>query len=321
MFKKLKGVFNGMIKQTTNNMQQISASIVLYNPNINQLKDVINSYAPSERRYLFLIDNSLKQIEDEILNNEFIKYHFVGENIGFGAGHNIAIKMAIDLKVEYHILLNPDLVFEKEIIDELINFMNSDATIVEVMPKILYPNGEIQYLCKLLPTPFDLIFRRFFPKIKMLEKYNDRYILKATGYDKILNVPCLSGCFMFLRIDAIRKNNILFDERFFLYCEDFDFVRRLHMIGKTIYFPNVSVTHVHLQGSYKSKKLLFQHIKSAIKYFNKWGWFFDKDRKRINEAILYNITEMPNKYSCCPTAFKYAAQIEVTPYSTSYDGG
>ena len=29
------------------------------------------------------------------------------------------------------------------------------------MPKVIYPDGNIQYLCKLLPTPRDWVFRRF----------------------------------------------------------------------------------------------------------------------------------------------------------------
>ena len=35
-------------------------------------------------------------------------------------------------------------------------------------------NGELQYLCKLLPTPSDLIFRRFLPKTKKTEEKNDQ---------------------------------------------------------------------------------------------------------------------------------------------------
>lgn len=35
--------------------------------------------------------------------------------------------------------------------------------------------------------------------------------------------------------------------------------------------------------------MLFAHIKSAIKYFNKWGWFFDSDRTRANEIVLKEI--------------------------------
>jgi hypothetical protein len=35
--------------------------------------------------------------------------------------------------------------------------------------------------------------------------------------------------------------------------------------------------------------MLLTHIKSAIKYFNKFGWFFDKDRRAMNRKILEEI--------------------------------
>ena len=31
------------------------------------------------------------------------------------------------------------------------------------------------------------------------------------------------------------------------------------------------------------------HIQSAIKYFNKFGWIFDKERKEMNKKILDEI--------------------------------
>jgi GT2 family glycosyltransferase len=268
----------------------ISASIVLYNSNIEYINKVINSYVPSERRILFLIDNSPEKSNfDFVYGNNNIKYYFIGKNVGYGSGHNIALKMAIEEKTKYHIILNPDLQFEPDSIDKIITFMDANEDIVELMPKIIDINGKIQYLCKLLPTPFDLIFRRFFSKTPLFEKSNDKYVLKESGYNKILNIPCLSGCFMFLRVKTIETNNIFFDEMFFLYCEDFDYIRRLHKIGKTVYYPYVNITHIHTRGSYKSKRLLVEHIKSAIKYFNKWGWIFDKERKIINKRILDNI--------------------------------
>jgi GT2 family glycosyltransferase len=90
-------------------------------------------------------------------------------------------------------------------------------------------------------------------------------------------------------MEAIKKHNIFFDENYFLYCEDFDFIRRLHRIGKTIYYPAVSIEHDHAKSSYKSKKWLLVHIKSAITYFNKWGWFFDRERREMNKRILEEI--------------------------------
>ncbi len=40
-------------------------------------------------------------------------------------------------------------------------------TIVLLMSKIVCPNGSTQHLCKLLPTPKDLILRRFYPLKKL----------------------------------------------------------------------------------------------------------------------------------------------------------
>ena len=78
-----------------------------------------------------------------------------------------------------------------------------------------------------------------------------------------------------------------------MYCEDFDLMRRIHKFAKTLYYPNVSIVHNHEKASYKSKKMLLIHIKSAIHYFNKWGWFFDKERKEMNKKIL---DEIQNSY-------------------------
>ena len=102
-----------------------------------------------------------------------------------------------------------------------------------VMPQILYPNGNIQYLCKLLPTPMDLFGRRFIPIRKYQEKSADRYELHFTGYDKVMEVPSLSGCFMFMRVDILKKVSG-FDERFFMYAEDLDLCRRIGEISKTM---------------------------------------------------------------------------------------
>jgi len=267
--------------------RKITASIVLYKPNIPQTNDAIGSYSPSAGRELYLMDNSpevTKEFAD--MGNEHIKYHFVGRNIGYGSAHNIGIKTAIEDGSDYHVILNPDILFKTEILDEMSGFMEQNGDVVQIMPKIIGPNGDLQYLCKLLPTPINLIFRRFLPKTRFSERINDKYVMKNTGYGKIMNVPCLSGCFMFLRTEAVKRHNLFFDERFFMYCEDFDFVRRLHSVGKTVFYPRVSVVHTHTQESYKSRKMLFEHIKSAVKYFNKWGWVFDKERKRVNAETI-----------------------------------
>lgn len=84
-------------------------------------------------------------------------------NRGYGAGHNIAIQEAIDLGATYHVVVNPDIYFESGVLEKLVSFMNLHKDVGQIMPKVYYPNGDLQYLCKLIPTPLDLIFKRFIP--------------------------------------------------------------------------------------------------------------------------------------------------------------
>lgn len=267
---------------------KVTTSIVLYKTNISQLKTVIKCIIESQVfDKIYFVDNSpddsLRAICSDVVNSEYI---FNNSNIGYGAAHNIAMKCAIDSQSDYHIVLNPDIYFEKNVIPKLIEFMVNNSDVVYVLPRVEYPNGELQYLCKLLPSPWDLIFRRFLPKTRFLNKLNDKYILKQSGYNKVMNPPCLSGCFMLMRTKTIQDNNLYFDEDYFMYCEDFDLIRRLHRVGRTLFFPDVKIIHNHAKESYHNKKMLFVHIKSAIHYFNKFGWFFDKERKTENNKIL-----------------------------------
>lgn len=275
----------------------LTASIVIYNSEKSQIEKLLQSVDKSNCiDKLYVIDNApTKENKEyfEAYNIKSIIEYIEHENTGYGSSHNIALHKAIEAESDYHIVLNPDIYFESNVLSELCNFMDSNKDAGYVLPKVTYPDGELQYLCKLLPTPADLIFRRFLPKTKSIKKMNDRYELLMSGYDKIMNPPCLSGCFMFLRLSTLKKYNLLFDEKYFMYCEDFDLMRRIHKVAKTLYYPNVSIVHNHEKASYKSKKMLLIHIKSAIHYFNKWGWFFDKERNEMNKKIL---DEIQNSY-------------------------
>lgn len=56
------------------------------------------------------------------------------------------------------------------------------------MPKILNPDGSVQRLCKLVPSPSDLLLRRF-TRGKTKAASNRHFELHDSGYDKIMFVP------------------------------------------------------------------------------------------------------------------------------------
>ena len=266
----------------------ITASVVLFNTPVDDVKNIIKSFSPSDDRKLFFFDNSPEKNDGYVflMETENVTYTFNGTNLGYGRASNAGIRTALELGSDYHVVMNPDLKFEPSVIDGLSKYADENTDVVYILPRIVDASGTVQPLCKLLPKPSDLIIRRFLPIIGPTKRINDRYILAASGYDKIINPPCLSGCFMFLRTEALRKHGIEFDERFFLYCEDFDIIRRLHRIGKTVYYPYETVMHREMKESYRNLKMLLVHIQSACMYFNKYGWFFDEEREEMNRRIL-----------------------------------
>ena len=263
----------------------ITASIVTFKNDRRILGEAIQSFLNSSLNIrLYIIDNSPDDTLRDICNDPRCEYFFTGKNLGFGRAHNIAFRKTLAIS-KYHLVLNPDVYFDSPVLERLYEFMENNPDVGHVMPKVLYPNGEVQYLCKLLPTPVDLFGRRFFGKTQWVERRNKIYELHASGYNKIMNVPCLSGCFMFLRTTAL-KDVGFFDEKFFMYNEDVDLTRRMHEKYKTIFFPDVSVHHHYEKGSYKSFKLMVFNIHGSIVYFTKWGWLFDRSRKAINKAFI-----------------------------------
>lgn len=275
-------------------MEDITASIVLYNTNIQEVHSITNTLLKSERfKHLYIIDNSPSPIS-EYSKSQKVSYIFNGKNLGYGIAHNIAIKKAIKENSKYHIVMNTDIEFSTNVLPSIAQYMDTHTDVGQIMPKVSYKDGNTQYLCKLIPNPFDLFVRRFLPS-NLFNASRDKFILKESNYNRIMNIPCLSGCFMFLRIDTLKEIG-LFDERYFLYMEDFDLTRRIHNKYKTIFYPHCKIVHHERKGSYKKLKLLFYHAINAIKYFNKWGWIFDKERNPINNSITNNYISQENGY-------------------------
>ncbi|MDR2361193.1 MAG: glycosyltransferase family 2 protein [Prevotellaceae bacterium] len=273
----------------------ITASIVLYNNSKDELHTVVRCATDSIAAFVYVVDNSpsddLRKFVEGLSRK--VIYIWTPQNVGYGAAHNMAIQKSIEQGATYHLVMNADIDFKKDVIEELATFMDHHPAVGLVMPKILYPDGHIQYLCKLFPTPTDLIFRRFFSFTSRAKKKQEKYELRMMDYTQVhFGVPSLSGCFMLLRTTALAQITG-FDERYFLYLEDVDLCRRLHRVSQTAFYPEASIVHHYAKGSYKQYRLLHYHICAAVKYFNKWGWFFDRERGKINKKILQQLNYNP----------------------------
>ena len=263
----------------------LNVSIVLYRPDWEQVSALTHALLQSQRvNRVYWIDNSPQAAEQFPLQSERIQYQHNPTNLGYGAAHNIAIRESIYDNIPFHLVINPDIILDAKELDRMLDFVSQNPLVGSLMPKVTYPNGQLQYLCKLLPTPLDVFGRRFLP-VYWIAQRNHQYEMRASGYDKIMNIPYLSGCFMLLRTEAVKQVR-LFDERFFMYPEDMDLTRRIHRNYLTVYFPHATIIHNHEKASYKSLKMLWIHMINMCRYFNKWGWFRDKERQLFNDTAI-----------------------------------
>lgn len=267
----------------------ITASLVLFHTPPEQVAAVVGDFlaaCPGDNPRLVIVDNSVPPMDLSAWAHPRITTITAGRNLGFGAGHNLAVAEVGES--DLHLLLNPDVRFGPEVLPTLVEWMRAHPDTGAVMPRVNYPDGRLQRLCRLLPTPMDLFGRRFLPHGRWRERLNARYELWSLPQDTARDVPILSGCFLLVRTALFRRLGG-FDARYFMYMEDYDLVRRIGDSARTVYLPLVSVVHDYGQGSYQSGPLLRHHLRSAWRYFNKWGWWFDGTRRRRNQAVLSSL--------------------------------
>lgn len=264
-----------------------TVSLVTYRHSLADIRNLVESVLNSACFRLYIVDHS----PDTELGRELAvlaenKICYISQaNKGYGAGHNTAIREAMREGVAFHIVVNPDIAFAEGTMERIVAYMEKNPETGLLMPKTVSPKGNLLYNCKLVPSPLDLIYKRFAPSF-MKKKRMHRFMMKDFDYGKILDVPYLCGCFMAFNCEVLKMTGA-FDERFFMYPEDIDITRRIFGAGyRTVYYPEEKVTHVHTRSSYRSIYMLWIHIVNMIRYFNKWGWIFDRERVAINAKIL-----------------------------------
>lgn len=246
----------------------ITASIVVYKEQIATLQKAVHSFIKSPfAEKLFIIDNSPTNVLENELNHPNVEYIFTGKNIGFASGHNAILGRLSNKNSDFHLILNPDVVFDPTIFEALISELQKDTNLSMISPKILFPDQSLQFTARRFPKLSELFYR--FLKISNTFTQNQEY--RDSGFTTSFDPDFVHGSFMLFKTEDFRELKG-FDERYFMYMEDVDICRRIDVLGKKKrYFPEVSIQHEHRKGSSKQMKLFFIHLSSVIKYYKKWG--------------------------------------------------
>lgn len=252
--------------------QSLRISIVTYNNEkiFDVLDDLIKISEGVSSCAISIYDNNSNQdFKEKLMKYDGrIDLTFSDENKGFGYGHNSNL---LNANEEIFLVYNPDIVMKDNVLTEMIDSLSADEAGM-LVPSIVFENGEAQHLIRSRFTVLDWFLRRL-PTRGLFRSRIDDFECVNLPTDRKSYVFLSSGCFMLLKSEVFKAING-FDDRFFMYLEDYDLCRRVNEISKIVYVPEFTVTHFWERASSKNAKLFIVHLNSIAKYFNKWGWEF-----------------------------------------------
>jgi len=222
-------------------------------------------------------DDSLLRIkewkEKNMADNLFVLE--TGKNLGFSGGNNRGIKYALENGADYLLLLNNDIVLQKDTISKLLSLIEKDKKIGAVFPKILDENGNLQVPVEMRPPQSFLelllaknIFGILTPSFtyrKYLEKKNP---FKNYKYDKVIKVPNIVIGSALYRKELFEKIGLL-DENIFLTFEENILMEKIKKTDFQVFFtPFTFVIHKHKGDAQKLPEFLFftEKARSEIYY-------------------------------------------------------
>ena len=214
---------------------------------IDQCIESINQDLP-----IIVVENSnntnfINYLEKKYKN---IKCVLSNGNLGMGSGNNLGIK---EVKTDYVLIINPDVILEKDTIDELIIASEniSDFSILSpISSNIDYPNYALD------------------EKQKKIKKENLPFSVNAVdGYAMLFNKKKID---LIMSNDPSNPKNNYFDESFFMYLENNDLCKRLIEKGEGIFVaPKAKINHFGANAVNKK-------YNKEVELSRNWHWIWSK---------------------------------------------
>jgi GT2 family glycosyltransferase len=229
------------------NLQPVSTIIVNHNAG-KLLIDCVH-VALGQAEQVIVVDNdssdsSMQMLVASYPSEDRLVMHSAGQNLGFAAGCNIGLGLATKSQI---LFLNPDCILGSGALQRMVEVLNSDASIGMVGGLLTNPDGSEQGGGRrAVPTPWRSFVRAFglvrlshrWPKL-----FFDFNLHKQPLPTLPIDVEAISGALMLVRRAAV-ENVGLWDEAYFLHCEDLDWCMRFHQNGwKILFVPDARVLH------------------------------------------------------------------------------
>lgn len=227
-----------------------SCDVIVVNYNAGKLLvDCVNSVLAEGAATVIVVDNgscdgSLEYLEKSISDNRLFLIRN-GKNLGFASACNVGADAS---DADMMLFLNPDCVLEKGALRRMAEVLENDVSIGMVGGLLCNPDGSEQAGGRrVIPTPRRAFIRafglsrlsRWFPSL-----FSDFLLHRDPLPSSPMTVEAISGACMLVKGEAVKEVG-LWDDNYFLHCEDLDWCMRFRQKGWNVVFvPNARVVHM-----------------------------------------------------------------------------
>ena len=261
-------------------MPDVSVVVVTWNalPWVEQCLESVRG------RDIVVVDNGSTDGTVELVRERFPEVRLIEqENKGMGGGNNAGMRAADG---RYFFLLNSDAWVLNDALDELVAFADQHPEAAVVGPKLLNTDGTLQRSARGEPTLWRLATE--YLAIRKLAPRSGRLNPLYRGdfaHDHVEEVDWLSGSALLVRRQAADAVG-LFDEDFFMFSEEVDWMTRFRRAGwKVLFFPGAEV--VHVGGASHGGLMYVENLRGHLRWFAKHRGV--KDAERVRKLLLWSL--------------------------------
>jgi GT2 family glycosyltransferase len=258
----------------------VSVVVVAYNslPWLERSLESVRGYET------IVVDNGSSDGGPAMVRRRFPDVHLVEQaNLGMGGGNNAGMRSA---GRRYVLLLNSDAWVLGDAIDELARFADAHPDAAIVAPRLLNPDGSLQRSVRAYPTPWRLateylFIRKLAPHTTLL---NPLYV---GGFDHSSSreADWLQGTALLVRREAVDAVGP-FDESFFMFSEETDWMYRFRRAGWHVWFhPQAEV--VHVGGASHGGRMYVENLRGHLRFTAKHHGL--REAAQVRRLLLWSL--------------------------------
>ncbi len=235
---------------------------------------------------VYVVDSASSDGTAEVVAAAFPQVKVIAsqENLGFGRSNNLALRQigfqsAVPTELPRAVyLLNPDTITQLGATRMLFDTLIAHSGWGLVGAQLAYEDGSFQHGAFAFPGLRQL-WTEFFPTPgRFIEgTFNGRYPRYLYENQEPFPVDFPLGATMMLRREVIQQTG-LFDEQFFMYCEEVDWAWRIHKAGWKVYcIPRARVTHLAGKSTAQARpqsvvNLWTSRLRLFHKHYPRWKY-------------------------------------------------